>query len=587
MIVDNNSWTKIKTSVARYFCSAMALRLLIVLLAFSSSYLFFKKLDTYLIIRVFVEMSSSKNITPRIYFPDENGISEENSVTADLKASDGFKILKFKCPQNIHKITALSLLLGDGKGVVAIKSIRIMTLFKEYKWTPEEIYRMFPPNENVVKGTISGGALYFYPIKYPAFLTNWHITGAFDDLVRSMDKHYLSNACVLIFTILCLVVLMFVRFPQVELYCRPGVFISLVFLVFISLPLLSTFLMITYQVNISEQRTLASKPRLSIENLTKFPDQYTQYFEDNFGFRDMLIRWNNRVKITFLKNSPIPEQVVFGRDGWLYISAIKTLEDYRGNAPFTQDELLRIRRTLLARQRWLRDRGINYYLLIPPNKETIYPEYLPDYINKVSGTTKIDQIIELMDNTTFNIIDLRDTLIKAKHKGRLYFKTDTHWNSYGAFWGYQKIINTLRKDYPRLVPMDISGFKINYTTKDGGDLYRLLSVSDLFTDDKVDFTPLIPYKSRDSVPGDYINTYRTPANPLIARELNDSGLPKVVVFRDSFFMHPLSFFAEHFRRSVYVWTMAFDMDIIEKERPDVVITEIVERNLYTLKDAIQ
>ncbi|WP_420266273.1 alginate O-acetyltransferase AlgX-related protein [Candidatus Magnetominusculus dajiuhuensis] len=586
MIVDNNSWTRIKAAVARYLCSALALKLLIVVLAFSSAYLFFRKLDSYLIIRVFVEMRSTENITPRVYFHDENGLSEENSVTADLKASDGFKVLKFKCPKRINKITALSLLLGDGKGVIAIKSIRIMTLFKEYKWSPEEIYSMFPPN-NVERRNISGGALYVYPKKYPAFLTNWQIASTFDDLVRSIDKHYLWNVCTIMFAILCLVVLWFVRFPQVELYCKPGVVISLVFLVFISLPLLSTFLMITYKVNISEQRTLASNPRLSIANLAKFPDQYTQYFEDNFGFRDMLIRWNNRFKVTFLKNSPIPEQVIFGRDGWLYMTALKTLEDYRGNAPFTQDELLRIRRVLLARQRWLRDRGINYYLLIPPNKETIYPEYLPDYINKVGNMTRIDQIIGLMDNPTFNIIDLRDTLINAKHKGRLYFKTDTHWNSYGAFWGYQKIISTLGKDYPRLVPMDISGFKVSHSVKSGGDLYRLLSVSDLYTDDKMDFKPLSLYKSRDAVPGDYINTYRNPENPLIVKEVNDSGLPKIVVFRDSFFMHPLSFFAEHFRRSVYVWTREFDTDIIEKEKPDIVITEIVERNLYTLKDAVR
>ncbi|MBF0488275.1 MAG: hypothetical protein HQK98_08965 [Nitrospirae bacterium] len=585
MIVDNNSWTKIKAAVARYLCSALALKLLIVLLAFSSAYLFFRKLDSYLIIRVFVEMRSTENTTPRVYFHDENGISEKNSVEAFLKASDGFKVLKFKCPKDIHKITALSLLLGDAKADVAIKGIRMKTLFKEYKWSPEEIYSMFPPN-NVERRNISGGALYVYPKKYPAFLTNWQIAGTFDDLVRSVDKHYLWNVCTIMFAILCLAALWFVRFPQVELYCKPGVAISVVFLIFISLPLLSTFLMITYKVNISEQRTLASNPRLSIANLAKFPEQYTQYFEDNFGFRDMLIRWNNRFKVTFLKNSPVPDQVIFGRDGWLYMTALKTLEDYRGNAPFTQDELLKIRRVLLARQRWLHERGINYYLLIPPNKETIYPEYLPDYINKVGNMTRIDQVIGLMDNSTFNIIDIRDALINAKHKGRLYFKTDTHWNSYGAFWGYQEIINTLRKNYPQLVPMDISGFKVSHSVKGGGDLYRLLSVSDLYTDDKVDFKPLSLYKNRDALPGDYINTYRNPENPLIVKEVNDSGLPKAIVFRDSFFMHPLSFFAEHFRRSVYVWTREFDTDIIEKEKPDIVITEIVERNLYTLKDAV-
>ncbi|KWT82790.1 alginate O-acetyltransferase AlgX-related protein [Candidatus Magnetominusculus xianensis] len=586
MIVDNNSWAKFKISVTRYFCNALVLKLLIVLIAAASAFSFFEKLSSYLIIRVFIEMTSSANITPKIYFHDENGkISDDNSVSASLNATDGFKIVKFKIPKNVQKITALSLLLGEGEGVVAIKSIRMKTLFKEYKWSPEEIYRDFTPNENIVRRQVTEGALFVYSINYPPYLTNWHIAGAFDNLVRSMDKRLLTTVSVIIFTVLCLVVLMFVRFPKIELYCNANVFTSLVFVIFISLPILSTFLAITYPVNISEQRSLASNPKLSIKNLAKFPAQYTQYFEDNFGFRDMFIRWNNRFKVTVLKTSPIPHQVAFGHDGWLYMTAIDTIEDYRGNAPFKKEELIKIKGTLLARQRWLRERGIDYYLLVPPNKETIYPEYLPEFINKVSSTTKLDQLITLLDNTTFKIIDLRDSILEAKNNGRLYFKTDTHWNSFGAFMGYQKIINALGKDYPQLVPKAISDFKVTAGARGAGDLYRLISVADLFTDDEVIFTPVTPFKSKDAAPGNYVHTYRTPTNPLIVREVDDGRLPKVVVFRDSFFMHPLDFFAEHFRRSVYVWTMTFDTDIIEKEHPDIVITEIVERNLYTLKDA--
>ncbi|MBF0319383.1 MAG: hypothetical protein HQL01_06230 [Nitrospirae bacterium] len=587
MIIDNNSWPKIKASIARRLCSSLVLKLFIVLIVFASSWLFFEKLNSYLIIRVLIDMTASHNITPTLYFHDEKGnITEENSVSATLKGTDGLRTVKFKVPKTITKATALSLLVGEGEGVVAIKRIRMKTLFKEYEWPPEEIFRLFTPNSNIVDRKVTQGALYVYSINYPPYLTNWQIADVFDSLVSSMDKRYLSMVCVLLMALLCLVGLMFVRFPQVELYCNPNVFISLLFILFISLPLLSCFLMITYNVNISEQRSLAPNPKLSLKNIDKFPAEYTQYFDDNFGFRDMLIRWNNRFKATIIKSSPIHDQVIFGRDGWLYMSAIKTLEDYRGNSPYAKEELIGIKSTLMARQKWLLERGINYYLLIPPNKETIYQEYLPDYINKVGAKTKIDQIIDFLgDNTTFKIIDLRDTLIKAKNKGRLYYKTDTHWNYLGAFLGYQKVINTLGKDYPRLQPMDISGFRVHNGIKSGGDLYRLLSVSDLFTDDELKLLPVNPYRSRDGKPGNYIHTYRTPVNPLIVREVDDARLPKIVVFRDSFFMHPLNFFAEHFRRSVFVWTMNFDTDIIEKEQPDIVMTELVERNLYKLKDA--
>jgi len=62
-------------------------------------------------------------------------------------------------------------------------------------------------------------------------------------------------------------------------------------------------------------------------------------------------------------------------------------------------------------------------------------------------------------------------------------------------------------------------------------------------------------------------------------ERDDAKLPRAVMFRDSYATHLIPFLSEYFQRIVYVWRYHFDRALIERERPDVVIEEMVERRL--------
>jgi hypothetical protein len=57
-----------------------------------------------------------------------------------------------------------------------------------------------------------------------------------------------------------------------------------------------------------------------------------------------------------------------------------------------------------------------------------------------------------------------------------------------------------------------------------------------------------------------------------------SGL-RAVMFRDSFSSRLIPFLSEHFSRIVYQWQNDFDADLVRRERPDVVIQEMVGRHL--------
>jgi alginate O-acetyltransferase complex protein AlgJ len=67
----------------------------------------------------------------------------------------------------------------------------------------------------------------------------------------------------------------------------------------------------------------------------------------------------------------------------------------------------------------------------------------------------------------------------------------------------------------------------------------------------------------------------------LVTEIPGSRLPRALIFRDSFASRLVPFLSEHFSRAVYLWQNDFDANAVIKERPDVVIQEIVGRHLYS------
>ena len=105
---------------------------------------------------------------------------------------------------------------------------------------------------------------------------------------------------------------------------------------------------------------------------------------------------------------------------------------------------------------WLKERGIGYVFAIAPSKAQVYSENLSDQIlnvkNKLNRSTRYDQLISyLQKNCAVPIVDLRGALRAAKNEPPdlpLYYRTDFHWNYYGAFIAYQAIIESIMNAYP-------------------------------------------------------------------------------------------------------------------------------------------
>ncbi len=196
-----------------------------------------------------------------------------------------------------------------------------------------------------------------------------------------------------------------------------------------------------------ENRELAEAPTGDC-SLAEYADGWERYLGDNFGFRRYLIRWNSILKLSCLGVSPV-SSVILGKDSWLFyhseaLADGNTVNDWRGTIPLSQTELVRLQEQLEANESVFAEKGIPYLVVIVPNKSTVYSEYMPDTIRKFRDTTRLDQFMEHMRrHSRVSVLDLREALFKAKSSHPLYWKTDSHWNSYGAYIGYSEIVRRL------------------------------------------------------------------------------------------------------------------------------------------------
>lgn len=355
------------------------------------------------------------------------------------------------------------------------------------------------------------------------------------------------------------------------------------FVIFLALPVLDSVLRFTPRGGNTEQRRLAEFPELRPDkSIKEYPKLFEAWFNDHFGMRDFLIAWNNRIHMDVFRVSTSPMMII-GKEGWLYYTGEDEIKDHRGATPFSGAELLRILENLEERRVWLESRGISYALVIAPNKESVYPEYLPETVRRVRDGTRLDQVLAYVrQRSPVDIMDLRPALIEAKKTRRVYESTGTHWNNEGAFTGYAAILRKLAEDFPSLAPKGRDAFRVAQTTVEKPSLVKTFMpmLRSPGTEDVAGFEPLEPRRAEET---DY--SYEAPVrgadpgNPrkLIHLTIPGSGQPSVVWFRDSFMDSLDQFVREHFRESLYVASREFDAGVVSRANPDIVLNQMAER----------
>jgi hypothetical protein len=310
------------------------------------------------------------------------------------------------------------------------------------------------------------------------------------------------------------------------------------------------------------------------------------WFQDNFPFRGFLINFYINVKNDLLLVNPLPQTLIRGDQGWYFLGEIFSNEpgESKGLLQFTDQQLRKIKDNLMRIREISDSMNVRFYLAVAPNKSTVYGQYLP--IVHSGKMTKLDQVKVLADSIGIHLVDMKEGF-EAYPAGSLFYKTNSHWNAFGQFVGYQALLNHIsRSGYPFLIPHQIIDYNFFVASFQETEMLRMINRQPV--ENGMGFRPKFtikynemlatgqqPQKNKNQAPQQWILNS-------VHRFTSDADTLKVLFFHDSFLAEFSRFVADHFRETVFVWA-SFSADSLKKEKPDIMVYEIVERNLDLLE----
>ena len=179
----------------------------------------------------------------------------------------------------------------------------------------------------------------------------------------------------------------------------------------------------------TENKAMAPAPQLITEegsfNKAFFQD-FESWFTERVALRNVLLSADGRIQSGIFQESNV-SGVIDGTDGWLYYSS--TLSDYRGEDVMTDRELFNLAHNIGVVQEYAEDRGMGFVFTIAPNKNTLYPEYMPYYKSRILNADHSAKLLApyLQDVNYLDLFQMFENTDEV-----LYLKRDSHWNNKGA-----------------------------------------------------------------------------------------------------------------------------------------------------------
>ncbi len=205
---------------------------------------------------------------------------------------------------------------------------------------------------------------------------------------------------------------------------------SLVFLCFIFI--LSALFIITPKKDYSssEKRYLADFPEANISTVTdgSFEDGFEEYLDDHFPFRNMWIGINAYCNY-FIGNN--------GNDG-----VYKCSDGYLINQPISTQN--RVNTNVETLKKFSKTTGIPTTFMLAPSTGYIMSDKLPTVHNEYIDDSVLDSVRSSLKGSKIGFVDLRGSFKEAAANGcRLYYHTDHHWTTRGAYTAYTELCNFL------------------------------------------------------------------------------------------------------------------------------------------------
>jgi hypothetical protein len=526
-----------------------------------------------------------KTFTPSHYtmtYAANDTIRDDEKQTQALLASQFYTQHNFIF-REVEKHKSLKLFLDDSTARYLFKNIHIELkagfLTKEIgDWNGEEIKQIILNKEQIegsnteyiAVSNVKGNGYLFFNDVIPQ-----HMNKVVGETKRVLYWQILSAFVLAIFIVFILkTILSEFKFRPKSVDSTQLNILSISFLVMLFFIHLNSLFGLIPDKNSNENRALAKMEQLSKQNIFQYPNIVTNYTNDHFAFRNRLFYFHSLLKAKLLHVSSLPDNVIIGKQGWMFEADELAQNDYRRLNRFEDKELEDMVRILKERIQWCEDRGIKYYIFIPPNRNRIYNEHFPNRYTVIEnyGHNRLDFYKKhLHEKANIHLLDPTDSLLIQKHKHDVYYSTDTHWNIFGAWVGYNYLINQLKVDFPELNPLKYDDFTFVDSFNNRGDLAGMLGLENVYK--RLEYG----IKLKDTS----IHLKFPPVASILMHydqneTISNTDL-KLLMFRDSYSNYLIPFLNLHFKKATYVWSYDFLPQLIESDQPDIVILEVQQR----------
>lgn len=177
--------------------------------------------------------------------------------------------------------------------------------------------------------------------------------------------------------------------------------------------------------SISENRTLQQKPKMTMQSLLtgKYSKDYGKYLSDQFPARESMIK--GKAKFDLLLGRKELNGVYICKDGYL-------MEGFTEASPEVTDAKIKAINNFVSQ-----NPKLNVSMMLVPNKVEIYKNLLPKNTPSDSQKAYLDKVKEKVDKKV-NFVNLITPFNRIKNSTQLYYKTDHHWTTDGAYKGYEE-----------------------------------------------------------------------------------------------------------------------------------------------------
>lgn len=199
-----------------------------------------------------------------------------------------------------------------------------------------------------------------------------------------------------------------------------------IFLAFIGLFFVINLIKPDKEFSDQENRYLQQRPKFTFSDLAsgKFTSNYEKYITDQFALRDEWIALKAGSELAVVKH----------RNNGVYLCADDTLIE-----PFDAPDASVLDANMAAVNALKSNLDVPVYFALIPDKAQLNASLLPSGAPNDSESDTIDYCYDLSGAVNVDMF----SPLSAHASDGIFYRTDHHWTSLGAYWGYAAIMDAM------------------------------------------------------------------------------------------------------------------------------------------------